>query len=126
MAGCGTYQNATTVTRAKNVLDIKKDDNQYDLVVLDPGFQTWFDTNWSPAKDHLKSYYDNWNDQYVSAWNYKATHMGYSGYFDSVINYNPTTDYGMTVSRKLYYYFRYVELVKKIRILDFTRPGNVI
>lgn len=126
MAGCGTYRNATTVTKAKNVLDIQKDENQYDLVVLDPGFQNWFDTNWSPAKDHMKSYYDSWNDQYVSAWNYKATHIGYSNYFDSVIDYNPNTDYGMAVSRKLYYYFRYVELVKKIQILDYKRPSNVM
>ncbi len=127
LASCGPYQKIPATT-ASNVLNINKENNQdqYDLVVLDPGFHTWYETNWSPAKDHLYQYYKMWNDQYVTDWNYKATHMGYSSYFDNVINYDPNVDYGMEVARKLYYYFRYVELVKKIQILDYRRPNDVI
>ncbi len=94
--------------------------------MLDPGFDTWFATNWSPSQDHLEQYYDSWNDQYVSAWNYKATHAGYSDFFDAPINYDPNIDYGLAVSRKLYYYFRYVEIVDKIQILDYHRPDYPI
>ena len=130
VSGCSPYQNISDSTvSSKHILNINKDQknqDQYDLVIIDPGFNNWFETTWNPAIDHTEKYYDQWNDQYVAAWNYKATHMGYSDYFDSVINYNPTIDYGMNVSRKLYYYFRYVEIVKKIQILDFRRPDGVI
>lgn len=130
VSGCSPYQNMSGATSSsQHVLNIKKDQpnqDQYDLVIIDPGFNNWYETTWNPAVDHTEKYYDQWNDQYVSAWNYKATHIGYSDYFDSVINYDPATDYGMNVSRKLYYYFRYVEIVKKIQILDYKRPDGVI
>ena len=129
-AGCGPYRNISDSAGAsRHILSIDKnqqDQDQYDVVIIDPGFNNWFETTWNPAIDHSEKYYDQWNDQYVSAWNYKASHMGYSDYFDSSINYDPATDYGMEVSRKLYYYFRYVEIVKKVQILDFKRPDGVI
>jgi hypothetical protein len=130
LAGCGPYQQiADTTGKSSHILNISKDNqdqDQYDIVIIDPGFDNWFETTWNPAVDHPEKYYDLWNDQYVAAWNYKATQMGSSDVFDSVINYDPGTDYGMKVSRTLYYYFRYVEIVKKTQILDYKRRDGVI
>ena len=128
-AGCGPYRNIADSGGSRHILSLDKnqqDQDQYEVVIIDPGFNNWFETTWNPAIDHSDKYYDQWNDQYVSAWNYKASHMGYSDYFDSSINYDPATDYGIEVSRKLYYYFRYVEIVKKIQVLDFKRSDGVI
>ena len=130
ISGCGSYRDmSASAVKSKHILNLNKDQQeqeQYDLVIIDPGFDNWFETTWNPAADHSEKYYDQWNDQYVAAWNYKATHISNSDYFDSVINYDPQTDYGMEVSRKLYYYFRYVEIVKKVQVLDYHRPDGVI
>ena len=102
----------------ENVIPSSEDKTEYEIEILDPGFDTWFLTQWNQAKDHSYKFYDTWNDQYVQAWNYKATHPRYGSFFNSTINYDINIDYGMEVSRKLYYYFKYVENELKIPILN--------
>ena len=123
LAGCAVNQ-PPAMTTGKNLVDIEKDKDQYDVVVLDPGFDTWFSTHWSPAKDHTAQYYHSWNTQYVSAWNYKATNPGYSKFFENTIDYDANTNYGLPVERKLYYYFGFVENKLKIPILNQPRPAG--
>ncbi len=114
---CGTYQQPVQITSG-NVIPPKGDKEEHELVVLDPGFDTWFQTQWSPAKDRSSSYYNAWNDRYVQAWNFKATTPGYAPNFSNTINYDYSENYGMEVSRKLYYYFQYVENELGISILN--------
>jgi hypothetical protein len=97
----------------KNLLEIEQNEEEYELLVLDPGFETWFLTTWSPAKDRNPSYYKMWNQRYVNAWNYQ-------------IQYDATIDYGMEVERKLYYYFRWVDTKLKIPILDSPPPAGIL
>jgi len=117
MWGCTSTQPHVMITD-ENIILPDEDKPEYELEVLDPGFNTWFLTQWSPAKDHSYKYYDTWNDRYVEAWNYKATSSRYSRFFNSTINYDITEDYGMEVSRKLFYYFKYVEDELNIPILN--------
>jgi hypothetical protein len=95
---------------------------EHKLIVLDPGFETWFSTTWSPAKDRSYSYYDNWNDRYVQAWNNKATSPGHAELYNSRIEYDYSENYGMEVSRKLYYYFRWVETQLGLPIISSGGP----
>ena len=46
---------------------------------------------------------------YVSEWNYRYTTIKNHGEYDSFIDYNPETDYGLDLNYKLYYYFKYFE-----------------
>ena len=126
LLGC-TATNQVLRPPAENIIDISKNDDQqeYELIVFDPGFDTWFTTTWNPAKDRSVSYYSHWNNQYVSAWNYKASRPHYSEMFDTLINYEPTIDYGIELERKLYYYFRYVDTKLGIPILDTRPPGAI-
>lgn len=126
ISGCAPYPTIMA-NKGKNVLDLKSaDPDHYELEVIDPGFELWFETHWNPADDRLEPYYNHWDDQYVAAWNYKAEHAGNSSLFDSVINYDPGIDYGVSIFRELYYYFRYVEIVKKIQIPDYPRQDGII
>ena len=115
--GCAGTRPQVMITD-ENVIPPSEDKTEYRVEILDPGFDTWFLTKWNPAVDHSYKFYDTWNDQYVQAWNYKATTARYSDFFDSTINYDINTDYGMEVSRKLYYYFKYVETQLNIPILN--------
>ena len=94
-----------------------KDSTEYELIVFDPPFETWYLTNYSLAKDHSYEYYHSWNIQYVSDWNYHymAGHM--PGVFENYIDYDNNVDYGIDLNRKLYYYFRYVETYLKVPVL---------
>jgi hypothetical protein len=126
LSGCVT-SNRMMAVKDKNLIDIKQEDGEeYELLVLDPGFETWFLTTWSPAKDRSLSYYKMWNQRYVNAWNYKATRPNRSRLFENMIQYEAMVDYGMDVERKLYYYFRWVDTQLKIPILDTPPPGGIL
>lgn len=123
--GCSTSRDAFLPTD-ENLISIDEEKEEYELIVLDPGFETWFATTWSPAKDRSPQYYANWNRQYVIAWNYKATNPHTSRLFDNMIQYDSNVDYGIDVDRKLYYYFRWVDTQLGIPILDYRPPGGIL
>ena len=126
LSSCVT-SNRMMAVKDKNLIDIRQDDEEeYELLVLDPGFETWFITTWSPAKDRSLSYYKMWNQRYVNAWNYNATRPNRSRLFENMIQYNAMVDYGMDVERTLYYYFRWVDTQLKIPILDTPPPGGIL
>ena len=90
------------------------DSTEYELIVFDQGFETWYLLQPSPAADHGIAYYKNWNRQYVNEWNYRS---GTSRFFSSPINYDPNENYPLEIEHKLYYYFQYVEQELNIPIL---------
>jgi hypothetical protein len=101
--------------------EIKPEDStEYELIVFDPGFETWYLLKKSPAMDHSIDYYKNWNMQYVQAWNNSS---GMRNLFGSPINYEYREKYPFELEHKLYYYFQYVENELKIPILN---PGSQV
>lgn len=108
-----------------NLIDIKENDEQYEVMVLDAGFETWFQTTWSASKDRSVQYYSNWNQQYVAEWNFKANRAQNGNFFQNQIQYDQTEDYGIAVERKLFYYFRWVETELGIPILTNAPKGGV-
>lgn len=115
MCGCSSQKDIVRIAQANR--QTLRDKTEYELIVFDPEFETWFMTNFSPAKDHSNEYYQSWNNQYVSDWNYHymAGHM--PKVFENYIDYDFTIDYGINLNRELYYYFRYVETYLKVPIL---------
>jgi len=122
---CSTSNRMYTV-KDKNLIDIQQDKEEYELLVLDPGFETWFASTWSPAKDRNPKYYRMWNQRYVNAWNYRAMRPHNYDLFNNTIQYDSTVDYGIAVDRKLYYYFRWVDTRLNIPILDSPPPGGIL
>ena len=95
----------------------ENDSVTYELVVLDPGFETWFITHRKPQWYHSQSYYENWNQQYVNAWNYGNMGYRHKQLINCYIDYDNRTDYGLELNHKLFYYFQYVENRLNIPIL---------
>ena len=115
MCGCSSQKDIVRIGHANRMSE--KEKTEYELIVFDPTFETWFMENFSPAKDHTNEYYQSWNAQYVSDWNYHymAGHM--RNVFENYIDYDNSVDYGINLNRELYYYFRYVETYLKVQIL---------
>ncbi len=119
---------AAACSSQKEVVKIKdngteveeKDSLEFELEVLDPKFDTWYTLHDSPAQYRSQSYYENWNHQYVNAWNANALDPRKSKFFEPIVGYDPTQDYGFELNHKLFYYFLYVENVLNIEIM----PGG--
>ena len=115
---CSTSRNTPRIL-ANDTLEAATDSVEYELKTFDTGFESWYALQNRPAQYRSESYYENWSRQYVSAWNYKATQPG-NRFFETIIGYDPITDYNFELDHKLFYYFLYVENVLKIQIM----PGG--
>jgi hypothetical protein len=112
-----TLQKKATGFDIKSAETTPNDSTEYELIIIDPGFDSWFLIHSRPLWYHSKEYLESWNQQYVSAWNAKALSPRYSRFFESTINWDPFVDYGLEINHMLFYYFQYVEKELKINIL---------
>jgi hypothetical protein len=89
------------------------EEEEYELIIIDPGFATWFVTRARPINYYSPSYYETWNQQYVSAWNEKVNQAAYYGTanypFENRIQYDANEDYGVELNHELFWYFRYIQ-----------------
>ena len=115
LCACSSQKDIVKIAPAKQVA--VNDSTEYELLVFDPQFETWFQTNYSPAKDHSNEYYKSWNNQYVTDWNYHYMAGHFPRIYENYIDYDDSLNYGIDLNRKLYYYFRYVESYLKVPIL---------
>jgi hypothetical protein len=122
MCGCTSQKDIVRIGQANRI--VGQDTTQYELIIFDPTFDTWYLTNFSPAKDHTNEYYQSWNNQYVSDWNYHYMAGYMPTVFENYIDYDYSLDYGINLNRELYYYFRYVETYLKVPILLVGRKNT--
>ncbi|HEX7493850.1 MAG TPA: DUF6146 family protein [Bacteroidales bacterium] len=96
------------------------DSLEYRLIILDPGFETWLMTK--PPKDfYSNEYYAQKNRLYVAEWNMRYMTASNTGLYDTYIDYNFKTDYGLDINYKLYYYFKFFEETNHTNLLNFLR-----
>ena len=121
---CSTPKNALQIKENEET-DVPVDSLEYSLETFNSRFETWYMMQNSPARYRSQEYYETWNRQYVAAWNYNATTSGRRGFFEPIVGYDPTVDYGFELNHKLFYYFQYVEQVLKIQIMP-GGPRNIV
>lgn len=93
------------------------DSTEYEITIIDPGFDQWYQMNFSAVVDRSNEFYRSANWTGVSNWNQYFHRGRYSRVISTFIYFEPGTDYGIEVNRKLYWYFRYVEETSGIRLL---------
>jgi hypothetical protein len=86
-----------------------RDSTEYDLLIIDPEFDLWYELHFSPALDKTNDTYQAYNSRAVSNWNYYFTTGRYSRIVESYIDYRTSVVYDLELNRRLYWYFKYVE-----------------
>ncbi|MFC2089231.1 DUF6146 family protein [Bacteroidota bacterium] len=96
---------------------VDTDSAEYELVVLDPGFDSFLFTQ--PTMDYYsQEYYEHWNFRYVMEWNARHSQLlEYGDMYETYIDYRPDIDYGLELNYKLFYYFRYFENKHRVKLL---------
>ena len=104
----------------KHQAEIKQstDSVEYELLVFEPGFESYL------AKvQHLKEfygndYYKNWNIQYVAEWNVRAINpIRYGSFYENQIDYQWNINYGLDLNFTLYQFFQFIEEKYKIVLI---------
>ena len=121
---CSTQKGAIKVN--SHVADeIAEDSVEYDIETFDSKFETWYQMHKSPALNRSQQYYESWNKRYVTAWNYNAMTGRHNNFFETIVGYDPTIDYGFELNHELFHYFQYVEHVLNIPIIPGGGPKAV-
>lgn len=95
---------------------INADSLEHEIIILDPEFDRWYQTRFSEATDRSNEFYQSMNSLGTLNWNLYYNSGKYSNVISSYIDYRNSTDYGIEVNRKLYWYFKYIEEKFRIRL----------
>jgi hypothetical protein len=125
LASCAGQKKIASVTIGDQEIN-GTDSVEYELIVFDPDFESWYLTHSKPDWYYSQTYYEMWNRQYVTAWNNKTMTPRYSRFFETTIDYDPFVDYGLELNHRLFYYFMFVENKLKIPILPTGMGPRII
>lgn len=100
----------------------KNDDDEYDIIVFDPQYETFLMSIARPMNFYSESYYKNKNRVYVTEWNIRHSQpFNYDPDFYAVrIDYDPNMEYGINLEYKLYNFFEFIKWKYKVD-LNFGR-----
>lgn len=118
--GCGSSSQTMEVTeKEKNAFQQKEEDtvtianesSNYEIIIIEPGFQTWLQSIARPEGYYSQSFLENRNQIMVISWNQRVLEpIRYDPMlYEMQINYDPLIDYGYEVNYKLYNYFIYFQ-----------------
>ena len=90
-----------------DTINIASDSTEYQIIIIDPGFNTWLLSIARPEGYYSQTYLENRNQIYVMNWNQRAMQpLRFGGdLYQMQIDYDPGIDYGYEVNYKLYNYF---------------------
>jgi hypothetical protein len=98
-----------TSTTSADTLRISNDSLEYEILIIEPGFDSWIHTQ-PPRGYYGVDYLETRNYQYVLEYNNRVYNNSFSRIlYPQEINYDPTIHYGMEVNYLLYNYFKYFE-----------------
>lgn len=95
----------------------KNDKDEYDIIVLDTGYDMYLKTIAQPENFHSEEFYKSENSFYVNEWNIRNSQpQAYDpNFYSTYIDYNPSVEYGIHFEYKLYNFFKYIEWKYKVR-----------
>ena len=113
IVGCSSTSKTTKkdTQLPEGAVRIANDELEYEIIIIDPGFETYLLTIAKPANFYSQSYYETKNKFYVIEWNSRARNpLAYNpNIYENVIDYDFNIDYGLDVNYKLFNYFKFVE-----------------
>ena len=107
---------ATTTTK-NDTIRIANDSLQYEIIIVEPGFEAWLTTQ-KPRNYYSLIYLENHNIRFVSQWNNRVA-QPYSfdpNLYEMRIDYFSSIHYGYEVNYLLYHYFMYFQSRYKQRL----------
>lgn len=101
---------------------IDSEEIEYEITIIDPGFDTWLRSIAKPEGYYSQSYLENRNAIYVTEWNSRVLQpQRYDpNLYELQISYDSSIDYGYDVNYQLYNYFIYFQRKYNQRLSAFV------
>ena len=123
---CKTPQNTSTsknevTTIDSDTLRIANDDIEYEVIIIEPGFNSWLMGRAKQRGYYNQFYLENRNRLLVLEWNNRVRQPTvYGNLYEMTIDYRPNIDYGYEVNYLLYNYFVYFQIQYKQQLTGFV------
>ncbi|MFX0557098.1 DUF6146 family protein [Maribacter sp. CXY002] len=119
-ANCGATKERLTITETEkqvfaqtkeDTITIASDKTEYEIIIIEPGFNTWLNSIAKPRGYYSQSFFENRNWIMVNEWNQRVLQPNRfsPNLYELQIDYKPNIDYGYEVNYKLYNYFIYFQ-----------------
>lgn len=117
LLSCNTQNNvkqsratATATGIANDTVRIANDELEYEIIIIDPGFNTWLASRARPRGYYSQQHLENKNRFWVQEWNNRFLQPSrYGDLYLMQIDYSSNTDYGYEVNYLLYNYLVYFQ-----------------
>jgi hypothetical protein len=109
-------------SKQTDTVKIANDELEYQIIIIEPGFNTWLASMAKPEGFYSQQYLENRNYIYVTEWNQRVLQpLRFNpNLYELQIDYQPNIDYGYEVNYKLYNYFIYFQITYKQRLGPFV------
>jgi len=103
-------KNVAVTTKASDTLRIVNDSLQYEIIIIEPGFDSWLHTQ-KPKGYYGQTYLEGRNRLFVTEYNRRVRNFQQFDrkLYEQEINYEFHLDYGYEVNYLLYNYFIYFQ-----------------
>jgi len=97
--------------KAGDTISISDPDTEYEIIIIEPGFNTWLQAIARPEGYYSQNFLETRNRLMVIEWNQRVIQPQRfnSNLYEMQINYEYGVDYGYDVNYKLYNYFIYFQ-----------------
>lgn len=100
----------------KDTVRIANDSLEYEVIIIDPGFNTWLYSRAKPRGYYGESYMRSRNIQWTIEWNIRARQARYADMYQMQIDYSPNINYGYEVNYLLFNYLSYFQITNNQRL----------
>lgn len=126
LVACNASQNKKKIEEKSKLesdtIRIANKEIEYEVLIIDVGFSSWFNSNAKPKNYYSQSYLESRNRVWVLEWNRRV--MLSSQYnpnlYEMAINYETNFNYGYEVNYMLYNYLVYFQLKNNQKLGGFS------
>ncbi|NNK88671.1 MAG: hypothetical protein HKO90_10340 [Flavobacteriaceae bacterium] len=128
MMGCGSSYKSSgsqveeTDLELSDTVRIKSDKIEYEIIIIDPGFNQWMRGRVRPRGYYTQQFLESRNIVYVTEWNNRVLDPVRFDpqLYELQIDYRAGIDYGYEVNYLLYYYFIYFQRTYNQRLAGWV------
>lgn len=127
--GCSTSKSNIAmdekpIATSNDTLKIVNEELEYEVIIIEPGFDSWLVSTAYPRGYLSQSYMEAKNYIYVTEWNYRVRvpEKYPPNLYEMTIDYNPTINYGYEVNYLIYNYMIFFQNKYKQRLYGTYVP----
>lgn len=121
-ANTALVKSNKTIPIQNDTIRIANDELEYEVIIIDPGFNTWLVSRAFPRNYYSQSYLESKNRIWISEWNNRVLQpFRYSpNLYEMSISYDPNIDYGYEVNYLIYNYLVYFQNTYKQKLFGYV------